>query len=165
MLRFLTLLALAVAVAAVPIDDDGVDRSQFNRIVGGSDIAIGQRAFQALVLVGGRLYCGGTIITPVTILTACHCAQLNANQYQVKVGSAQQSSGGTTAGVASLLRHNAYNSNTFDNDIALFYLGSRLTFGPNIAAASLAAPGYNVPDGQNCVVSGWGDLAVSIIKW
>jgi trypsin len=160
MFRFVALLALVAAVsgAAVDIQTD-IDYSKFNRIVGGSETTIQNRPFQVLVQADGRLYCGGTIISPLTILTAAHCATLNANRYSIRAGSTNQYNGGVVIGVSQVIRHGSYNGNTFDYDIAVFILSSRLTYGSGIQAASLAAPTYNVPDGANVIVSGWGDLA------
>lgn len=63
------LLALALAgpliAATVPID----------RIVGGEPTTIEEHPHQVAVLLDLRFHCGGSLIAPNFVLTACHCIQ------------------------------------------------------------------------------------------
>nr|XP_022919427.1 trypsin-3-like [Onthophagus taurus] len=52
--------------------------------------------------------------------------------------------------------HDSYNSSTYDNDLAILLLVSKINFGPNILPISLPFQNETLPSGALGTVSGWG---------
>ena len=71
----LILAALVVASCALPQTREQLRPGFDGKIVGGSVIDIKEAPFQAALLVGGRLVCGGSIISSRFIMTAAHCTE------------------------------------------------------------------------------------------
>lgn len=61
-------------------------------------------------------------------------------------------------GVAKIISHPSYNSQTFDNDLALLRLSSAVTFTAYIQPVCLAAPGSTFYADVNSWVTGWGNI-------
>ncbi|XP_011557938.2 trypsin, alkaline A-like [Plutella xylostella] len=154
-LFLLVLGAIAVSGAAVPRTSQ--------RIVGGSATTIDRYPFGAVVLFlsnGGffRQHCGGSIINENAVLTAAHCLHRRRNdQFRIRVGSTQASSGGSVHAVNRLISHASFNHNTQDNDLAIMRTTTQINFLPGlVAAGTFAGSNYNVPDGASVWAIGWG---------
>lgn len=139
--------------------------AQITNIVGGNNTNISQVPWQVLLDVNGGL-CGGSIIAPNWVVTACHCVEgLSANQVQVFAGITNQATERGIAqqpGVAQIIRHPGYNTNPnsrFDNDIALLRLNTPLNFNANVQPIAYATSNGNLTNvGTNALVSGWGRI-------
>ncbi|WP_410658845.1 S1 family peptidase [Amycolatopsis sp. lyj-112] len=133
---FLALLG-STAPAATAAEPSGAQPM----IIGGQNAQSGPWA--ARLFVNGQQNCSATIIAPQYILTAKHCVA-GSGSYTFRIGSLDQTSGGTTATAASITRHSGA-------DLAIV----KLTGSVNATYAPLGTTG-NVAVGQNVQVYGWG---------
>ena len=98
-------------------------------------------------------FCGGTLVRPNMVVTAAHCSDfVTAPQVQVLTGTQLLDGSGTRRNVARIAIHPSWNSNTFDNDVAVWELTTDAP-GP---LATLATE--NGPVGADLLVTGWGTL-------
>src|SRR4051812_7784459 len=67
-MRFRTLLA-ALALSAVPA-------SSAQAVVGGHDVAAGQRQYVAEIIIDNAFLCSGTLVSPTFVVTAGHCSSI-----------------------------------------------------------------------------------------
>lgn len=131
------------------------------RIVGGVNTTIEQHPWQILMTNFGSHRCGGSILTPTKTITAAHCVRGTMIPYVgVRAGSTFRTSGGVHILVNRIIEQEDYNVPIdFDNDIALMFLESPLTFGPGIQAIALPPQGFVVENGADARISGWGSLS------
>ncbi|MEC3976950.1 S1 family peptidase [Amycolatopsis sp. H20-H5] len=111
-------------------------------IIGGQNASSGPWA--ARLFVNGQQNCTATIIAPQYILTAKHCVS-GSGTYTFRIGSLDQSSGGTTATGSTITRYPGA------ADLAIV----RLTSSVNATYSPLGTSG-NVAVGQTAQVYGWG---------
>nr|XP_039272078.1 trypsin alpha-3-like [Styela clava] len=132
-----------------------------DKIIGGTSASNGQ--FPSIVFQekSGLFFCGGTLIGPNKILSAAHCDQ-SLYAWSVTAGTTTRDGGGVTKSVTSKLVHNAYNSNTAENDIMLLYTGTSFTISSTINTASLAISSPSA--GTGITVAGWGDTNSGFIQ-
>lgn len=131
------------------------------RIVGGDDTTIEEYPWQISMTNFGSHRCGGSILTPTKTITAAHCVRGVMIPYVgIRAGSSLRTSGGVHILVRRIIEHEDYNVPIyFDNDIALMFLESALTFGSGIQAVGLPPQGLVVEHGIDARVSGWGALS------
>jgi secreted trypsin-like serine protease len=110
-------------------------------IIGGGNASSGPWA--ARLFVNGQQNCTATIIAPTYILTAKHCVA-NAGSYSFRIGSLDQTSGGTVANGTTITRHASA-------DIAIVRLDRSVS-----ATYSPLGTASNVAVGQTVQVYGWG---------
>lgn len=128
------------------------------RIVGGQPTTIEQHPYQvSLSRNGGSHFCGGSLISQRTVVTASHCLQsITADALQVRVGSSSRISGGKIVSVSSFKCHEGYNPSTMVNDIAVIILTEAVEYSDSIQPVSLAS--VDPAAGTLAVVTGWGTL-------
>jgi secreted trypsin-like serine protease len=97
----------------------------------------------ARLFVNGQQNCTATIIAPTYILTAKHCVA-NAGTYTFRIGSLDQTSGGTMATGVEIIRHSRA-------DIAIVRLDRSVS-----ATYSPLGTSGDVAVGQTVQVYGWG---------
>ncbi|XP_050744280.1 trypsin alpha [Drosophila biarmipes] len=152
---FLLLLALDLlsAGSAPPRPEE--------RVIGGRDIEIEQAPWQVSLQYRGRHYCGGSIYSKDIIITAAHCRfteerqRLEAEDFEVRVGSALSDAGGRLIKVAAIKSFEPY---TFEdtNDIAVMRLSEPLEFSEQVQPIPLAKE--NPARGSPAFTSGWGAM-------
>lgn len=158
MFRFvLALLAVFVVYT------EAASISAEDRIVGGRDATIAKHPHQVSLRyktcdVCPFIHtCGGVIYNEKTIITAAHCVYKREQHDFVIVAGTDYRSGadGSIALVENIVMHEEYNPALTENDIALIFLSTPLSFNRvTIGAATLATNQPKV--GSLAVVSGWG---------
>lgn len=127
------------------------------RIVGGRDTTIEDHPYIVSVQIHNTHGCGGSILSPIWILSAAHCFIESLSAYSIRTGSTTINSGGEVIAIRRIINHPDYNAPTADYDISLLELDSPIT---TIVARSvaLAAEGGPPAAGVTATVTGWGAL-------
>jgi secreted trypsin-like serine protease len=110
-------------------------RQDQTKITGGTGADISEYPWQVFY-ESGNYTCGGTIIAGDWIITAAHCTEddygniIPASQMDVIVGANNPSSGleGKKYYVNKVIRHENYNPQTMNNDIALLQLKASINY-------------------------------------
>jgi len=129
-------LALAAPQAVAAPEDPAAPM-----IIGGGNAS--NAPWAARLFVNGQQNCTATIIAPTYILTAKHCVA-NSGTYTFRIGSLDQTSGGTMATGVAITRHQTA-------DIAIVRLGTSVS-----ATYSPLGTTSDVAVGQSVQVYGWG---------
>lgn len=107
------------------------------------------------------------LISTTTVLTAAHCMfdpteKLRAaSEFRVAAGTLLRNGSPSTlffTGASSIKVHENYNSNTFENDIAIMKLTQSIPTG-NAAIYPVNIRTVPVQIGTVCAVTGWGQLS------
>jgi secreted trypsin-like serine protease len=135
-------------------------------IVGGIPSPPNRWPFQVGLLVGSiannfqAQFCAGTIIDAEFILTAAHCAEiLPAAELQVLTGTQSLASGGTRHAVKRIKIHPGFSDQTFDFDVALIQLKTKITgiTRPKMADMIKSSQEGLAKRGTDSFVIGWGN--------
>ncbi|XP_026752647.1 chymotrypsin-2-like [Galleria mellonella] len=135
------------------------------RIVGGIEAANGAHPHM-VALTNGVLvrsfFCGGSIISPRTILTAAHCISavyssgaLSSNLRGI-VGTNRWNQGGELYAFTRNLTHQNYVSSTIKNDIGLLYTTTEIVFSSIVRSIPLSY--QNIGAGIAVRAAGWGRI-------
>ncbi|KAL0878773.1 hypothetical protein ABMA27_003807 [Loxostege sticticalis] len=144
-------------------DSEDFEASPDSRIVGGSVAAAGSHPWMAGLLVGDTvrsLYCGGSVLSQRTVLTAAHCLDdfysfgTLSSSLRVIVGTNRWNRGGQTLALTSNATHPHYVSWTLKNDIAMLYTASNIIFNNQVRPVTL---NFNyIGGGVQARAVGWG---------
>lgn len=153
----------------------GFSTGEMARIIGGTDAKEGEVPWQAGLLLGGKLECGGAIVSSRAIVTAAHCLKHPASNYTVVVGRLAAPSQDSPECqqqdflATEFFPHPDYEPNTLSNDLAVvsvasvFGQGVRWTL--SVLPLCLAAPGFSGvqasprllwKEGEESLVTGYG---------
>ena len=137
----LVVLASAPVATAGPSGGEPTGGTVTPRIIDGS--LASNAPWAARLFVNGRQNCTATIIAPTYILTARHCVS-SSGTYSFRIGSLDQTSGGTVANGTTITRHSRA-------DLAIVRLDRSVA-----ATYSPLGTSSNVGVGQTVQVYGWG---------
>ena len=141
-----------------------------DRIVNGEDAKLGQFPHQVLWASDsyGSVFCGGSIYSKSTIVTAAHCCKAVDNGFaqledmRIIAGRVDINDmvNGEEISIKSYTIHPDYIGNSEQhNDVCLLTLDDDLEFNDNVKAIGLNTA--NLTAGTECTVSGWGTLKVN----
>jgi len=132
--------------------------SASNKIVGGVNANKNEFNWQvALTINGGsRPFCGGSLISSRSVLTAAHCKQ-DVSNFKVVVGDhdVTVADGEISVTPQEWIDHPEYNRDTSDNDFAIITLASPVTFSSSVGTICLPSATENL-EGVLATVTGWG---------
>lgn len=134
--------ALAVTMAAPQAVAADPGSGATPMIIGGGNAS--NAPWAARLFVDGRENCSATIIAPSYILTAKHCVSNTTAQYTFRIGSLDQTTGGTMATGVAITRHQRA-------DIAIVQLDRQVS-----ATYATLGTAPDVVTGQTVQVYGWG---------
>ncbi|XP_008205021.1 trypsin-3-like [Nasonia vitripennis] len=130
------------------------------RIVGGRETSIEEHPWQVSLQFLGFHFCGGSIISQDTILTAGHCTvSYPASMMSVRVGSSRTADGGALHDVHEIVRHENFKTNIYgipENDVALLKLKSSIDLSKTTQPIPLFDLKEEVTEGVLSTISGWG---------
>ncbi|NXP05802.1 TMPSC protease, partial [Thinocorus orbignyianus] len=139
-------------------------------IVGGQDALVGSWPWVVSLQIhrfrrGFHHVCGGVLVNKNSVLTAGHCVIERENVYTWRVvlgaHNLQKFSRHTVKRkIRSITVHPGFKKETFENDIALFVLGSTVRFSSHIQPICLPPdePSPALENGTSCFISGWGRI-------
>jgi len=144
------------------------DPTLIPRIVGGNEATPHSWPWQVALLVDNG-FCGGSLIDSNWIMTAAHCFNkdtLAADLAKISVilgahNLREDEASRRICNVSQVIIHEAYDSKTMQNDIALVRLNCSggLTFTEQISPVCLPSPVDNFQNaGTQVLVSGWGTI-------
>ncbi|CAH2063009.1 unnamed protein product, partial [Iphiclides podalirius] len=139
-----------------------VQKMNGGKIVGGTETTIQEYPYQVYLLLkqafaNNYYQCGGSIANERCIITAAHCLD-GMESVNIRVGSTNANSGGTTYDSRMLIKHPQYNDTTGDYDLAVIKLIRPITLdGRNSSRITFPANNCSVAPGTNLTVTGWGD--------
>jgi len=137
-------------------------------IVGGSDTTAEKYPWQILITADDDQFCGGSLVSPMLILTAAHCLvdefghffsdpTHHSSTFRAYTGATQTNSGGTELPIAGFWAPDSYVDATHDNDFGYLSLASPSSAAQiKIAGADERATWRA---GRNAVVTGYGDTS------
>ncbi|XP_072534984.1 elastase-1-like [Salminus brasiliensis] len=171
MLQLVGLLSCLGLIHATALPDLTVSNERYTgRVVGGSNAQPNMWRWQASLQHDswntGRYahICGGTLLSPIYVMTAAHCIlDLEVKYYRVVLGeyNLYKYEGTEQArAVTKIILHPGWTEDLANgNDIALLRLASPVTGNGYTALAELPYPGQILPNGFTCYITGWGLLA------
>lgn len=136
-------------------------------IINGADVPAGEQSWVVGILQAAvdddytAQFCGGTLIDPQWVLTAAHCTLNEQDQafqpadLHVLVGQRMlHGADGARLAVDKIVRHPAFDTTTYQNDIALLHLATATPIPFVILANSTINPALH--QAQQAMVAGWG---------
>uniref|UniRef100_A0A0K8TZL4 Transmembrane protease serine 3 n=1 Tax=Bactrocera latifrons TaxID=174628 RepID=A0A0K8TZL4_BACLA len=130
-----------------------------NRIVGGTVVQTNKYPWTAQILMRGFLYCGGTLINNLYVLTAAHCVtgqKVMTTTVRLLQTNRSPKNMGIMRSAVSFAIHKKYNTDTLIHDIALIELNKPVPLKDPIRPACLPRSRTHNFDFKEAIVAGWG---------
>jgi len=137
-------------------------RNTKGKIVGGNETVNNEFPWQVGIKTnsGKHPFCGGSILSKRTILTAHHCTDgADVSSWKVVVGDhdTQAADGEIEYAVEDKVEHSGFDWETLANDFAILYLGEDLVFGDTVGPVCLPSKeNDDAYDDVVATVTGWG---------
>jgi trypsin len=149
-------LALAsFASASNSFQGDGATEWKEN-IVGGTEATPGRYSYTVALTYYGSQFCGGSLISPDTVLTAAHC--MGYTSFDVVINRHDlTTSAGESIPKSKEIIHPDYDTDTEDNDYALVFLDRATT--ENVVFVKLNQDELFPSGGATSRAMGWGDTS------
>ncbi|XP_054038261.1 transmembrane protease serine 9 isoform X1 [Rissa tridactyla] len=134
-----------------------------SRIVGGSEASRGEFPWQVSLRENNEHFCGAAILTEKWLVSAAHCFTEfpDPAMWAAYTGTTSlrgSDSGAVKMGIARIIPHPSYNTDTADYDVAVLELKRPVTFTKYIQPVCLPNAGHHFPASKKCLISGWGYL-------
>uniref|UniRef100_A0A8C8B707 Transmembrane serine protease 9 n=1 Tax=Otus sunia TaxID=257818 RepID=A0A8C8B707_9STRI len=134
-----------------------------SRIVGGSEASRGEFPWQVSLRENNEHFCGAAILTEKWLVSAAHCFTefQDPAMWAAYTGTTSlrgSDSGAVKMGIARIIPHPSYNTDTADYDVAVLELKRPVTFTKYIQPVCLPDAGHHFPASKKCLISGWGYL-------
>ncbi|KAM6332228.1 transmembrane protease serine 9 [Alca torda] len=134
-----------------------------SRIVGGSEASRGEFPWQVSLRENNEHFCGAAILTEKWLVSAAHCFTEFPDPatwaaYTGTTSLRSSDSGAVKMGIARIIPHPSYNTDTADYDVAVLELKRPVTFTKYIQPVCLPNAGHHFPTRKKCLISGWGYL-------
>ncbi|KAJ8982905.1 hypothetical protein NQ317_004559 [Molorchus minor] len=133
-----------------------------SRIVGGTEAPPNSIPYQVALFLpvqGGTSFCGGSLISRKTVLTAAHCVDSLVGPVEVVLGAHNVRDDEATqvrVTTSSINIHPGWSALTLRNDLALIRLPNEVELSDNIQPIALASDTSNTFEGHEATASGWG---------
>ncbi|XP_010005565.1 PREDICTED: transmembrane protease serine 9 [Chaetura pelagica] len=134
-----------------------------SRIVGGSEASRGEFPWQVSLRENNEHFCGAAILTEKWLVSAAHCFTefQDPAMWAAYTGTTSlrgSDSAAVKTGIARIIPHPSYNTDTADYDVAVLELKRPVTFTKYIQPVCLPDAGHRFPTSKKCLISGWGYL-------
>lgn len=149
-------------------------RRPVTRIIGGQEAEVNEWPWQAGIVLKGssNLFCGGTVISDLWILTAAHCVNdKSATQIQVLLAehNLMDSNEPVRMDISDIILHADYSvsaSGKLDQDFALLRMVTKIDWNanPNIRPVCLPDASAGDYDQTLATTTGWGRTSLSGTK-
>uniref|UniRef100_UPI00398E4B37 transmembrane protease serine 9 n=1 Tax=Pristiophorus japonicus TaxID=55135 RepID=UPI00398E4B37 len=136
-----------------------------NRIVGGSQAAVGEWPWQVSLRISGVGHdCGATVVSSTWLLSAAHCFAYFRDpvSWEAMLGTINRNDQSSTTVKRKFKRiivHPFFNPSILDYDVALVELTRPVSFSKSIQPVCLPSPTHVFHTGKNCTITGWGALS------
>jgi len=166
---FSAVIALALADPKIGLGSF-TDQGDNSKIVGGTDAKLAQFPYQVSLHLKGptnsKHYCGGSVISPTTIVTAGHCVtEVNIGLFQhveVLCGLVSQETPGIQnqkRKVAKTIVHPDFAGGVAPNDVAIHILEEPLTMNLFCGKITLPSGSNSSEPTGTATLSGWGSTS------
>ncbi|XP_058402318.1 transmembrane protease serine 11B-like protein [Diceros bicornis minor] len=132
----------------------------YDRVKGGSSAQEGEWPWQASLKKNGQHYCGASLISERSLVTAAHCFQKTKNprNYTVSFGT-KVNPPYMQHGVQQIIIHEDYIQGEHHDDIAVILLTEKVLFKNDVHRVCLPEATQIFAAGEGVVVTGWGALS------
>ncbi|XP_044733178.1 mite allergen Der p 3-like [Chrysoperla carnea] len=130
-------------------------------IVGGENAEWGDIPYIVSLRSDSLHTCGGVLISKDWIITAAHCVTSSIIKYTIQYGVLNISSNANDKSVIEIEKiiiHEKFDSFTTENNIAALKLKEPVKFSKYVSAAVLPEQNEEVPEVDNALLAGWGQL-------
>ncbi|XP_068096984.1 transmembrane protease serine 13 [Hyperolius riggenbachi] len=146
---------------ALRCSDCGLQKMS-SRIIGGTSASLGEFPWQVSVQIRvGTSYvhiCGASLINKNWVVTASHCFTNSypLSDWRLGAGSVNLNQMRSTSGVSAIIRHENYNAESDDYDVALMKIKTPFEYSAAIQPACLPMTNQVFSPNTKCWISGFG---------